>query len=133
MRELKPCPFCGSDAYIQDDGGRFYAACTNVDCGCRYGEEWDCDDMPVHQFIAEPDAIAAWNARTEDYREALRFIGKWVERGLFCKTTSPHDALSVIAHLPNMPWNSERWDVDHKPYAEAFYKTFPKALGDAHD
>ncbi len=62
--ELKSCPFCGQSAYVQEDAGRFYVACTSVDCGCCYGEAWDRDAMPVHQFIDEAEAIAAWNQRT---------------------------------------------------------------------
>ena len=120
MPELKPCPFCGGEATVlpvaMPKSIRHQPSCD---------EENGCG-LTLRHYSTEADAIAAWNTRTEDYRDVLCFIGKWVERGLFCKTTSPQDALSVIAHFPGMPWNSERWDVDHKPYAEAFYKMFPK-------
>lgn len=77
--------------------------------------------------------MAAWNARASDAEitrltEALCFIGKWVERGVFDKQISGRESLEVIINLPGMPWNSARWDVDHKPYAAAYYARFPAAL-----
>ena len=69
---------------------------------------------------------AAKDAEIERLKDAIRFVGKWVERGLFDKDVSAKDALETIAYLPGMPWNSGRWDVDHKSYAEAYYKSFPK-------
>lgn len=63
--------------------------------------------------------------------ESFNFVAKWVERGLFDKHHTPKEALDVIAHYPGMPWKSGRWDVDHKPYASAFYTKFPKAKADA--
>ena len=60
---LKPCPFCGEGAYVQEDSGRYYVACTSLDCGCCYGEAWDRNAIPVHQFIEEATAIQAWNTR----------------------------------------------------------------------
>ena len=69
-------------------------------------------------------------ALTSDSSQAdLNFVAKWVERGLFDKMVSPKEALEVIAHYPAMPFNEGRWDVDHKPYAQAFYKAYPKAKG----
>ena len=87
--------------------GRGYA------CSCGY------DDAV--QAAAEQARIA-----DDALREALCFVGKWVERGQFDKHISPAEAISMIAHYPGMPWNSERWDVDHKPYAAVYYARFPK-------
>lgn len=67
----------------------------------------------------------------EDLWETLCYLGKWVERGLFCKTVTPTEALQCLAHYPGMPWNSRRWDVDHKPYAAAYYAKFPKTAAQA--
>lgn len=73
-------------------------------------------------------------AEIERLRDALCFIGKWVERGAFDPQISAKEAVEVIINLPGMPWNSERWDVDHKPYAAAYYAQFPTALkGPSHD
>lgn len=63
--------------------------------------------------------------------DAELYLWKWVERGLFDKHTSPKDALEVMAYYPSAPWQKGRWNVDHKPYAKPFYKTFPKAEDDA--
>lgn len=63
-------------------------------------------------------------------QETVNFAAKWVERGLFDHHHSAKDALDVIAHYPAMPWKNGRWDVDHKEYASAFYKKFPKAKGE---
>jgi hypothetical protein len=85
----------------------------------------------IPTFLNRPwTALTATEAlpRQDDgeLREALCFLGKWIERGLFCKTVTAKEALSMMAHFPGMPWNSERWDVDHKPYAAAYYEAFPK-------
>jgi hypothetical protein len=60
---LKPCPFCGSAAYIQDaeEGTYFFASCSS--CYCCVGEAYDRDAMPEHKFSSEEDAAAAWNHR----------------------------------------------------------------------
>jgi hypothetical protein len=63
----------------------------------------------------------------DDSQDTINYLAKWVERGLFDKSISPKDALETIAHYPSMPFNNGRWDVDHKPYAQAFYQKFPKA------
>ena len=49
--ELKPCPFCGGEAVLLEDGERYYryqVACCN--CGIRV----------VAEHIST-DAISAWN------------------------------------------------------------------------
>jgi hypothetical protein len=66
-------------------------------------------------------------ALIEPVMEERRFVWKWIERAMFDKTIRTADALSMLAHYPGAPWNEGRWDVDHKTYAEAFYKQFPKA------
>lgn len=52
--ELKPCPFCGSEARIVTNYvGSVYIRCTNIyKCGVRQ-EGWDMEE----------DAIEAWNRR----------------------------------------------------------------------
>lgn len=87
----------------------------------------------LYKGSADPELV---DARAEITRltEALCFIGKWVERGVFDAQISADEALEVIINLPGMPWNSARWDVDHKPYAAAYYARFPAALkGPSHD
>lgn len=68
------------------------------------------------------------NRRAED--AAANFIWRWIERAIFDDKLTHGDCLAVIAHHPSAPWKNGRWDVDHKPYAEAFYAQFPKARGE---
>jgi hypothetical protein len=63
-------------------------------------------------------------------KDSINFIARWVERGLFDHHHTPKEALDVIAFYPGMPWKLGRWDVDHKPYANAFYTKFPRAKED---
>lgn len=65
--------------------------------------------------------------RLRNVEETFLYLCKWVERGLFCQHTAPKTALEAVAYYPGAPWNQGRWDVDHKPYADAFYKAFPRA------
>ncbi len=64
----------------------------------------------------------------EKQRDQINWMSKWVERGIFDKHHTPMGALLCIAHAPDMPWQNDRWNVDHKEYADEFYKTFPTAL-----
>lgn len=62
------------------------------------------------------------------YHSALAFIGRRVEMATFDpKHCSPKEAVDTILHHPILPFHSQTWDVDHKAYAEAFYKKFPNA------
>lgn len=58
MIELKPCPFCGSEAEILfiDDSGVIIIRCTNLKT-CRISQTW---------FCAEEEAIEGWNRRVEN-------------------------------------------------------------------
>ena len=56
MAELKPCPFCGGEAYLADQRHvfcRVYVTCLNCDCRTAF---WG--DVP--------QAIEAWNRRAGD-------------------------------------------------------------------
>lgn len=52
MREnLKPCPFCGSEEVIMEDGyGLFYVRCADCGASASYCE-------------TDEEAISAWNER----------------------------------------------------------------------
>jgi hypothetical protein len=67
------------------------------------------------------------NPEASEIMREREFVWKWIERAIFDDALSAEECLSTLAHYPGAPWNEGRWDVDHKPYAERFYRRFPKA------
>jgi Lar family restriction alleviation protein len=63
-RELKPCPFCGSEAEASTTDIIVYkihsVECSNEDCGGRMSKGRD--------FNSLEEAITAWNHRSQDQR-----------------------------------------------------------------
>jgi len=55
MNELKPCPFCGSEAYIGQSGMSLYwtVSCENHECRCGW----------KNRFETREDAVKLWNER----------------------------------------------------------------------
>ena len=84
MSELKPCPFCGGEAFVNDDptgnGGKPHTS-GNVGLGRLWSVE--CDECGADAgFWQDRDvAIAAWNTRhhfgltDEDYNILLDEMG----------------------------------------------------------
>ena len=75
--ELKPCPFCGSEARLREYKmfTLVYAECFNRDCGAR------TKDFPVSATHAANElATTAWNRRID-------------------KNTPESDALSICEEL----------------------------------
>jgi len=58
------------------------------------------------------------------------FVWRWIERALYDPTVPMTDALNVLAHYHGAPWNRMRWNVDHKSYADQFYRNHPAAMLD---
>ena len=59
MSELKPCPFCGGEATLTKEQGRFFVSCENDDCGVVVETRlWVSRTME--------GAIEAWNRRADD-------------------------------------------------------------------
>ena len=54
---LKPCPFCGGEALV-DDNEPYPGDCIWFDVGCG-----ECNCVIDACFDTEADAIAAWNRR----------------------------------------------------------------------
>ena len=74
---LKPCPFCGSPAYIHSGEGRDYDRFI-IKCDGDSGER-PCHIYPTTQILLpEAEAIAAWNTRAPD---DVAKIAAWL-RGL---------------------------------------------------
>ena len=59
--KLKPCPFCGREPFVKDDG----EDCAIVSC------DW-CDVMPRVERDCAKHAIAAWNRRADPRIERAR-------------------------------------------------------------
>ena len=60
MSELKPCPFCGSEAILREKKGlgTWIVECLNGRCPASYMIGWDYD--------TQIEAIEAWNRRVND-------------------------------------------------------------------
>lgn len=55
--DLKPCPFCGGEAYLRSDVSHskaYFIGCSTVDC---FGE--------IHWGQTKNEAIAGWNTRAD--------------------------------------------------------------------
>lgn len=64
MEKLKPCPFCGGKAKLQEQiiaKGAWSVVCLNEKCGAHiffYGAEWNKEAN-----------VRRWNRRAKDERE----------------------------------------------------------------
>lgn len=59
MSELKRCPFCGGEATLRREHGRFFVSCENDKCGVGVETTlWVSGTME--------SAVEAWNRRVED-------------------------------------------------------------------
>lgn len=65
MSKLLPCPFCGGEAAVRKDDGKFCVVCVSddIECWCALGEQYDGCAMPNHSFYAEDTAVEKWNTR----------------------------------------------------------------------
>ena len=79
MAELKPCPFCGGEAYLERSHRAFIGAkSTKVsfvrckECNARSGR-FKINDYghTSHSVEAEASAIEAWNRRTENDNDTM--------------------------------------------------------------
>ena len=61
MNKLKPCPFCGSRAFMRNEKGQI-GTIHRVYCGNE-----DCPVEPeTHWYWRKEEAIEAWNRRATD-------------------------------------------------------------------
>jgi hypothetical protein len=61
---LKRCPFCGSQAKVEDDCGLFYVSCTHCSCTLGLQQEHDRHEVwTTGTWEEEFDAVEAWNFR----------------------------------------------------------------------
>lgn len=69
MEELKPCPFCGSEAKLTGECDMVWARCSNDNCRAEL----------ITRFDEPEDAIREWNQR------AYRF-SQYYNKGNDCDT-----------------------------------------------
>lgn len=75
MDELKPCPFCGGEAYYSFDG-KYYWHVTCFDCGATVALPYT-DYYYSEKMKASRDAvIKKWNKRVSNVK-----TGEWLSRG----------------------------------------------------
>jgi hypothetical protein len=64
---LKPCPFCGSEARIIGGfAGPYFVVCFGGTNCVTMGEQRDHNGLPEHRFLSKADAAEAWNRRTPE-------------------------------------------------------------------
>lgn len=69
-KELKPCPFCGSEAWVYSyewhrGTGGYSVLCKNPDCPLDLGGGYTEDGYPEGKYKTKADAIEAWNNRVQ--------------------------------------------------------------------
>jgi len=58
MTELRPCPFCGTEAKLEEySNGRFAVVCMSVNCTCF---------TSGNSYNTEVEAVERWNTRVSD-------------------------------------------------------------------
>lgn len=81
MSELLPCPFCGGEAELTGfDAPEFWVWCPN----CKASTD---------AHTGKQSAVAAWNTRADDYRQAAAYWQRMYELGVSeqtCKVESTY-------------------------------------------
>jgi hypothetical protein len=121
-KKLKPCPFCGSPAYLaQCPAKGFRAQGTRItfQVGCQNNDFKECPLRPASvdfDFPSEQAAIEAWNKR--DDAALTKAIAGERERccALLCRWCSDGSYRLVWHH---QEWRHYRNSDNHVEYCEA--------------
>ena len=105
MADLKPCPFCGGEAFVNDDptgnGGKPHMS-GNVGLGRLWSVECDECGADAGFWQDRNVAIAAWNSRAE--RTCRQEERGWGTEGDHARVwlTCGHDCMvPTVQDLPN--------------------------------
>lgn len=121
--DLKPCPFCGSEAaanwyYTSDEYERtvYYVHCTNADC-----------DAFSHEGKSPEEAAAAWNRRPQPTPAQVASLAKeagaegvWIIRG---------DNLEAVLGFAPSPTEELRHMYLERPCQMVLLARFPAGDG----
>ena len=88
MDNLKPCPFCGGEAYYSYNDGSWYVAC--FDCGSKEFESMAFSYPPINMKERRNEAIKRWNKRAFEPK-----TGVWQKIGVQTAKCSECDWLYV--------------------------------------
>ena len=118
MSDLKPCPFCGSEARLLDDTSHstaVWVGCATI--GCFGHDQWE---------ETEAEAIAAWNRRAAMPEvEALRAEVEWLRHQI----NEASDPSFIFGAMDNV----HDWGVTLGDYADAVSRAIRAALEKAND
>lgn len=82
MNELKPCPFCGGEAQVQHQSRELYG--DAVDWYGVYCKKQFCGYVSGQSTEAE--AVASWNTRSDDYKQAAEYWQRMYEQAFAERT-----------------------------------------------
>ena len=82
MAELKPCPFCGGEAMVYTQTGRYrnfaYIKCDTCSAQSKVDSTaYEYDDEDFFECNAYKTVVRAWNRRSAA-KEILR--GRWIQK-----------------------------------------------------
>ena len=102
MSELLPCPFCGGEAHTyRTIAQRYCAICNEPFCA------------NVGPFDTEAEAIAAWNTRADDYKQAAEYWQRMYEETFaerVCHDTDENDWHFVCSACGYEQNGYEQWN-----------------------
>lgn len=81
MSELKPCPFCGSEASVVTDAPEYFVVCVNSRCSLTHSDKAIAIDR---WNTRTPDKEAAWEYFLAGYRTAKKPLTCYAEALLGC-------------------------------------------------
>ena len=65
MSELKPCPFCGGEAFVTE----YLYSCDPTSRATTHAVECNGCHTTTFEFDSKEEAIEAWNRRAEDGKQ----------------------------------------------------------------